>query len=197
MILGITGGIASGKSTVSRLFESLGIPVVSADDLAREIVRPGTETLDHIIEHFGEEILTPFGELDRKKLAEKIFADNTARQALNRLTHPAIAALAGKKLRALAKGSEALVIYEAPLLFEAGAEKRVDAVLVVKVDKKVQLERLMERDNLSEKEALSRIQAQMSQEEKIARADYVIDNSGPVEETKGQVVALLRKLSKD
>lgn len=195
MILGVTGGIASGKSTVTKIFRSLGAAVVSADGLAREAVRPGSATLRQLVERFGRDILLADGTLDRKTLARTIFADPRARAALNRITHPAIAALADRRLRELDRQGAPLVVYEAPLLFEAGAEGRVDAVLVVRVEERLQLQRLMERDGLGEGEARARIAAQMPQEEKAARADFVIDNSGSPVETEARVRELFRRLT--
>ncbi|MBE0598814.1 MAG: dephospho-CoA kinase [Desulfuromonadales bacterium] len=193
MILGVTGGIAAGKSLVSELFRQLGAEVVSADQLAREAVAPGSPVLHRLVAQFGEEILTPQGELDRKVLAERIFADPTARQHLNRIIHPAIAALAEERLQAAARRSS-LVVYEAPLLFEAGAEKRVDAVLAVRIDDELQLQRLMTRDGLSRSQAQARVAAQLSQEEKVGRADFVIDNSGSPTVTEAQVRGIYRRL---
>ena len=195
MILGVTGGIASGKSTVTKIFRSLGAAVVSADELAREAVRPGSETLRRLVERFGSQILLPDGTLDRKTLAARIFADPRQREDLNRITHPAVAALSVERLAQLVARGERLIVYEAPLLFEAGAERRVDAVVVVRIDPLLQLQRLRERDGIGEKEARDRIAAQMSQEEKVGRADYVIDNSGSSEETEAQVRNLFRRLT--
>jgi len=194
LILGLTGGIASGKSLVAETFRSLGALVVSADELAREVVRPGSETLRRLVGQFGREILQADGSLDRKALSEKVFTDTGAREALNRITHPAIAALAEKRLQELSQQAGQLVVYEAPLLFEAGAERRVDAVLVVRIDEPLQLERLMRRDGLTEDQARARIAAQMPQPEKTARADYVIDNSGSPEETSEQVRKIFQEL---
>lgn len=194
LILGVTGGIASGKSLVTETFRSLGALVVSADELAREAVRPGSETLRRLVGQFGREILQTDGSLDRKALAERVFTDAGAREALNRITHPAIAALAEKRLQELSRQAGRLVVYEAPLLFEAGAEKRVDAVLVVRIAEPLQVERLMRRDGLSEAQARARIASQMPQAEKVARADYVIDNSGSPEATSEQVRKIFRQL---
>jgi dephospho-CoA kinase len=150
--------------------------------------------LRQLVEHFGRGILQADGSLDRKVLAERVFADAGARKMLNQITHPAIACLAEKRLGELACQGAPLVVYEAPLLFEAGAEKRVDAVLVVCIDERQQLERVMQRDGLDEAQARARIAAQMPQAEKVVRADYVIDNSGTPEATAEQVRQLFPKL---
>lgn len=194
MILGITGGIGTGKSRISEMFRALGAVVVSADELAREVVLPGSPVLERLAERFGPGVIAPDGTLDRKALGDIVFADPAARQDLNGIVHPAIAALSRSRLREIS-GRVPLVVYEAPLLFEAGAEGRVDAVLVVTASEEVQLRRLMARDNFGEPEARARIAAQMSQEEKVARADYVIDNSGSPEEAEKAVRALYQKLA--
>jgi dephospho-CoA kinase len=195
MVLGITGGIASGKTTVAQAFQALGAVVVSADVLAREIVRPGTKALQQIAEYFGCQVLREDGTLNRQLMADMVFDDDQARMALNGITHPAIAALARTRLREAEQGGAALVIYDAPLLFEVGADRQVDKVLVVKVDAEVQLARLMARDGINRQQALARIAAQMPQEEKVARADFVIDNSGTAKETQVQVRSLMERLS--
>ncbi len=195
MVLGITGGIASGKTTVAQAFQALGAVVVSADVLAREIVRPGAKALQLIAEHFGRQVLHEDGTLNRQLMADMIFNDDQARRVLNGMTHPAIAALARTRLREAEQGGAPLVIYDAPLLYEAGADRQVDKVLVVKVDAEVQLARLMARDGIDRQQALARIAAQMQQGEKIARADFVVDNSGTARETQGQVRSLMERLS--
>jgi len=193
MILGITGGIASGKSTVARLFGELGASVVSADALAREAVAPGSEALAALVERFGSKIIAQGG-LDREALADIVFNDPASRADLDRITHPAIARLAEERLRALRESGVALVAYEAPLLFEANAERRVDKVLVVTVTPEVQLARLMARSGLDRASASARVAAQMSQAEKAARADYLIDNSGTPEVLREAVADLYRQL---
>jgi dephospho-CoA kinase len=194
LVLGITGTIASGKSLVAAAFAQRGAALVSADQLAREIVRPGSEVLARLVECFGAGILTDSGRLDRDRLARMVFADEQARTDVNRITHPAIGRLALERLRALAGSCVPLVVYEAPLLFEAKAESRVDRILVVRIAPDIQLQRLMARDGLSESEARQRVAAQMGQEEKLARADYVIDNSAEVAATLQQVDRLWRRL---
>ncbi|GAB4553930.1 MAG: dephospho-CoA kinase [Geothermobacteraceae bacterium] len=194
MVLGITGNIASGKSRVAARFGELGAVVVSADQLAREAVEPGTPALAAIVRRFGEAVLQDDGSLDRQKLGGLVFADAEARRQLEMITHPAIARLAEERLRQL-RGTKKLVVYEAPLLFEAGAEGRVDRVLVVTADEEVRLARLMARDGLDRRAALQRIRAQLPQEQKAARADYVIDNSGDWQECCRQVDALWTELT--
>lgn len=194
LILGITGSIASGKSLVAAEFSRRGAALVSADQLAREVVKPGSPVLARLVVRFGEGVLDEDGSLDRESLARIVFADEQARAELNQIVHPAIGRLAVEQLQELAASQVPLVVYEAPLLFEAGAEERVDRVLVVKVDPQVQLQRLMARDGLTSADALQRVAAQMSQQEKLARADYVIDNSGSVAETVAQVEQLWQAL---
>ncbi|NJC87717.1 MAG: dephospho-CoA kinase [Desulfuromonas sp.] len=190
LVLGLTGGIASGKSSVAAMFARLGAVVVSADQLAREVVAPGSATLRALTAAFGPTILGPAGELDRETLGRLVFADPAARERLNALTHPAIARLAEARLRELHARNVPLVVYEAPLLFEAGAEGRVDRVLVVTIDPAAQRARLKSRDQLDATAVESRIAAQWPQADKVARADFVIDNSGPLEDTCRQVSAL-------
>ena len=189
MILGVTGNIASGKSSVCRELARRGALVVDADQLAREVVEPGSPVLEQLVRGFGEDILKPDGSLDREYLGELVFSDPVARQRLNAIIHPAIAALSTQRLQQLCDTAP-LVIYEAPLLYEVGAEARVDKVMLVTIDPEVQLARLMERDGLDEKSARQRIAAQMPQEQKAARADYLVDNSASREETSAQIERL-------
>ncbi|MCM2265670.1 MAG: dephospho-CoA kinase [Desulfuromonadales bacterium] len=190
LVLGLTGGIASGKSSVAAMFAEFGAEVVSADQLAREAVAPGSATLQALAAAFGPAILDPAGELDREALARMVFADPAARERLNAVTHPAIARLAEARLRDLRARKVPLVVYEAPLLFEAGAERRVDRVLVVTIDPTPQRARLQDRDQLDATAIEARISAQWPQADKVARADFVIDNSGTLDETRRQVAAL-------
>jgi dephospho-CoA kinase len=189
VILGVTGNIASGKSSVCRQLARRGALVVDADQLAREVVAPGSPVLEQLVAAFGEDILKADGSLDRQCLGNLVFSDPSARDRLNTIIHPAIAALSVKRLQEL-RANAPLIVYEAPLLFEAGAETRVDKVLVVTIDPGVQLTRLMKRDGLDQQSAQQRINAQMAQEQKIARADYIIDNSASKEETMAQVERL-------
>ena len=196
IVLGITGGIACGKSLVCQFFRELGAAVMSADELAREVVKPGEEAYEKIITHFGNGILTEEGTINRALLAEKIFLVPAERQELNRITHPAIGHLADKRISELRQDPTVpLIIYEAPLLFEAKAEERVDLVLVVATTPKQQLERLMQRDKLSQKEALLRIAAQMPLSEKISRADILVENNAPRAATKKLIQQIFTELT--
>ena len=195
MILGVTGGIATGKSSVTEQFREMGLPIVSADELAREVVHVGTDTLRMIVERFGADVLYANGSLDRERLAQIIFSDETARRDLNQITHPAIAKLAESTLASLVAAGAKHIVYEAPLLFEVGAESRVDKVLVVSADPEVQIKRLMTRDGIDKTAAVARIATQMSLEEKVRRADYVIDNSGTPDETARKVKDLCQELT--
>jgi len=189
VILGVTGNIASGKSTVCRELARRGAIVVDADQLAREVVEPGSPVLEQLVAAFGGDILNADGRLDRQCLGALVFSDPAARERLNAIIHPAIATLSVKRLQEL-RADAALIVYEAPLLFEVGAQTRVDKVLVVTITPEVQLARLMARDDLDRQSARQRIAAQMPQEQKIARADYLIDNSASPEETMAQVEKL-------
>lgn len=194
LVLGVTGGIACGKSLVTEQFAACGAVVVSADQLARAAVAPGSEALQQLQDRFGAKIIMATGELDRAGLAALVFGDAEALAALNRITHPAIATLAVNRLQVLRAQGVPLVVYEAPLLFEAGAERRVDQVVVVTLPEMLQLQRLMARDKLSEQAARTRIGAQMPVTEKVARADFVIDNSGTMAETEAQVRCVVAHL---
>jgi dephospho-CoA kinase len=196
LVLGITGNIASGKSTVSKELARRGAVVVDADQLAREVVASGSSALRKIVEAFGKEILNNRGELDRDKLGQMVFADVKVRAMLNRIVHPEIAKQSVERLHELKQRNDIpLIVYEAPLLFEVGAESRVDKILVVKINTEEQLKRLQVRDGLSEVAAQQRMAAQMPQQEKIIRADFVVDNSGSIEQTLKQVDLLWPQLA--
>ncbi|SNB48005.1 dephospho-CoA kinase [Geobacter sp. DSM 9736] len=186
-IIGLTGGIASGKSTVARIFEQLGAVVIDADQLSREAVMPGRPAYDAIVAEFGPTVLCADGTIDRKALGCVVFADAAARSRLEKITHPAIRQLAEEKLAELREVPVPLVIYMAPLLIEAGAASRVDEIWVVFVDRETQITRLMARDGITREEALLRVGAQMPMEEKRTYGKAVIDNSGTREETELQV----------
>lgn len=171
-------------------FHELGAAVVSADQLAREAVRPGSAGLEKLVALFGEQILAADGSLDRALLGQHVFADPVARRRLEAVTHPEIARLAESRLSELRQAGESLIVYEAPLLFEAGATGRVDLILMVLVEPAVQLRRLMDRNGRDQAAARARIDAQWPQADKVLRADFVIDNSGSLQEARQAVRAL-------
>lgn len=196
IVLGITGGIACGKSLICQSFKDMGAAVLSADELAREAVKPAEEAFLKIVAHFGEDILTADGEIDRTRLAERIFRSPEERQQLNLITHPAIGRLANIKISELRERTDVpLIIYEAPLLYEAKAEDRVDLILVVATTEELQVERLMRRDNLSKEDALRRIAAQMPLADKMTRADIVIENNGQPEEIRKMIQDIFTQLA--
>ncbi|SNZ11805.1 dephospho-CoA kinase [Terribacillus aidingensis] len=190
LVIGLTGGIASGKSTVSDLFRQYNIPVVDADVVAREVVEPGEPALAEIVRSFGEDILLPDGTLDRPKLGSIIFRDEKKREQLNNIVHPVVRERMTAERDRLKKTYPAVVL-DIPLLFEGKQLQLVDKVVVVHVDSSVQLERLMQRNELTEQAALDRINSQMSLEQKASKADTVIDNNGTREETREQLEQLL------
>lgn len=194
LIVGLTGGIATGKSTVVRLFEKRGAYRIDTDLLARKAVEPSQPAWREIVRTFGEGILEENGTLDRKKLAAMVFSDNTLRHTLNRITHPPIRALLHKELARARESGARVALVEVPLLYEAGFENEVDCVVVVTTDAAVQLKRLMERDGLSAEQAQLRIAAQMPLAEKAVRADYCIDNGGTAGDTEKQVSEVWNRL---
>lgn len=183
-LFGLTGGIGSGKSTVARRFRERGLPVIDADELAREVVAPGSEGLAEIVEAFGEAVLGRDGELDRQKVAARIFEREEDRRRLNAITHPRVGALAAARSRDLEARGEPLACYEVPLLFESRLEGALRPVVVVAVPEAVQVERTVARDGCTADHARTRIRAQMPLAEKARRADHVIDNSGSVQATR-------------
>ncbi|MFY9901522.1 MAG: dephospho-CoA kinase [Trichococcus sp.] len=191
-ILGLTGSIATGKSTVAKLFLSAGIPVVDADLGARAVVLPGAPGLADIVKHFGEDYLLPDGTLDRKRLGALIFSDRKKRAELDALLKERIRHwIHTEKERYIHEGHN-LIVLDIPLLYEGGYKDSCDAVMVVYVPEELQLQRLMSRNHLDEKEAIRRMQSQLSIEKKKELADFVIDNSGTIEETEIQVKEWLR-----
>ena len=195
-IIGLTGGIASGKSFVASILEELGSVVIDADQLAREVVKPGMKPYSDIVEAFGEGVLQQDGTLDRKALGRIVFSDPEARLRLERVTHPAIIKLAGEKLEEEQRKGTETVFYMVPLLLEAGLTSSVDEVWVVYADEETQVERLMKRDRIGRDEALRKIAAQMPMDEKVKVGNVVIDNSGSPEETRRKVMELWKELQK-
>lgn len=195
MIIGLTGGIASGKSTVSALFVREGAALVDADVIAREVMLPGHPVLAAAVQAFGDRILRADGSLDRTALGDIVFRDPEALQTLNSLTHPAIRKEIRLRMEALEQeDSRRLVIVDIPLLYESGLDTLFEQVIVVYVPRRVQLARLMERNEMTLGQAEDRIASQMDIELKRRRATYVIDNSRSLEATEHQVAALRDRL---
>ncbi|KAA1186307.1 dephospho-CoA kinase [Paenibacillus sp. B2(2019)] len=195
MIIGLTGGIASGKSTVSALLVSKGARLVDADVIAREVMLPGHEVLAAAVKQFGSEILSSDGTLNRGKLGDIVFQDPAALQALNNLTHPAIRREIKERMNSMEEEDpKKLTIVDIPLLFESGLENMFHEILVVYVPREVQIARLMERNGLSLEQAEARLNAQMDIEAKRNKADYIIDNSGELAHTEQQVAVLWDRL---
>lgn len=182
-VIGLTGGIATGKTSVARFLQARGVEVIDADQLARNAVKPGSRGLGRVVEAFGPDVLAPDGQLDRKLLAALVFSDSHKRKLLEKILHPEIKQLADERIAQAAKNGQRLLFYMAPLLIEAGATDRVDEVWVVTVRPDVQVERLMSRDKIARGEALRIIASQMPLAEKEKFGRVVIDNSGTPEET--------------
>ncbi|MDT2595883.1 dephospho-CoA kinase [Enterococcus dongliensis] len=191
-VLGITGGIASGKTTVVRFFKKEGFPVVDGDIIARKVVEPETDGLKALEKNFGPTILQSNGKLDRKKLGSIIFSDEKKRQLVDETLDPFIRGEISRQIQE-AKKSNDLVIVDIPLLYERHYEMLMDKVAVVYVSPAIQLKRLMARNELSEKEALMRINSQLSLEEKKKRADILFDNCDSIETTHKQVLDWLKE----
>lgn len=192
--IGLTGGIASGKSAVSRHLSLLGAPVVDADAIAHAVVAPEQPAWRDIVAYFGSEILTAAGSINRRYLGDIVFSDAAKRQRLESITHPAIWRQVQTEVKAIADGGHRIVVLDVPLLLETGWDRMVDAVWLVYIDRQTQIQRLMARDNLTQQQAKARIASQMSLEAKKQRADAVIDNSGSPEDTQLQVEALWNSL---
>ncbi|MFE5387685.1 dephospho-CoA kinase [Bacillus thuringiensis] len=193
VVIGLTGGIASGKSTVSEMFRELSIPVIDADVIAREVVEQGKPAYNKIVEVFGAEVLQQDGELDRPRLGSIVFYNEEKRLQLNKIVHPAVREEMNRKKEMYIKEGMQAVVLDIPLLFESKLTSLVDRVLVVAVKPHTQLERLMKRNNFSEEEATARIQSQMPLEEKVKNADEVINNDGTIMGTKTQLQVILKK----
>jgi dephospho-CoA kinase len=195
-ILGLTGGIGTGKTHVARLFEKLGVPVIDADAITHELQARGAPLLAALAEAFGREILRPDGSLDRARLGELVFRDARARARLEALVHPAVGAEMARRIAAARAAGAPLVILDIPLLFEVGGRQRagVEAVILVWARAEQQIERQLARDGCTREEAERRLAAQRPIDEKRALADFVIDNSGSFADTERQVRELHARL---
>ena len=194
LVVGLTGGIASGKSTVSLMFREAGIPVICADELAHEVVKPGSAALDEIRRTFGDEFIDSEGNLNRAAMARLVFKDKNKRQDLESIIHPRVAEEQRKLIRQFAVQGHNIVVVDVPLLYESGLEDSFDMILVAYVPPEVQIQRLIARDQATDKEARSRLDAQLPIEKKKRLAGRIIDNTGPVEHTREQVLGIIKEL---
>ena len=193
-LVGLTGGIASGKSTVAEILKRQGAAIINADVLAREVVEPGHPAWTQIVNTFGIAVLQPDRTLDRQKLRAIIFDDAAARKKIESIIHPQVRALAEQRIREHAAAGYAVIVYEVPLLFEGNLQEWLRPVILVACDVDTQRNRLQSRDNLSAAQAQKHIDAQMSLEAKRRLADYVIENNGSLEDLERQVQAVLEKI---
>ena len=194
-VVGLTGNIASGKSEVANIFKELGAKIIDADQIAREIVKPGEVAWKDICDEFGEEILNSDRRINRVKLGEIVFNDKEKRERLNNITHPRIIERVKKLIEMYKKDNVRVVIIEAALIVEKGGLKdTVDELVVVTADEEGQIKRIIKRDDLKREDAISRLNSQMPLSEKVKHAKYVIDNSDTLDETRKQVEVLWGKL---
>jgi len=191
----VTGNAASGKSVVCKIFESLGAYVISSDELARKVVKPHTEVFRKIVEYFGEEILTPEGVLNRRKVRQIIATDPKARRTLEGFTHPAIFDLMDKEIATIkADCKDPIIVVEVPLLIECGLQDRFDIVVLVEIDSEIQRKRLALRDNVSDKEAEALMAIQMPAEKKRRYADFIIKNNGSMDDLERMAKEIYKKI---
>lgn len=188
--LGLTGNIASGKSTVAQLLKDQGATIIDADQLAREAVALGTSGLDAVVAHFGSGMLAPDGSLDRSALGHLVFANEASRQALNAIVHPVVARLRAERYAEASARGDAVVISDIPLLYETGLERGLDGIIVVDAPEAVRRDRLMRRRGMSESDANARMDSQWPSVRKRANATWVIDNDGALDQLAGRVHAV-------
>lgn len=197
LVVGVTGGIVSGKTTVAQIFKKLGAKIIDVDLIAREIVQPSKKAWKRIVKNFGKEILKDNQQIDRKKLGKIVFSNQVKRNLLNKITHPIIIEVIKKQLSQIRQqaNKDVICIVDAPLLFEAHLTEMMDKTIVVYISEKEQIIRLLKRNGISKDEAIKRIKAQMPLKEKISLADYVIDNSKSPEDTEKEVFQIWEMLT--
>ncbi len=197
LIVGLTGGVASGKTVVSEVLRDEGAYIIDADQIARELVQPHRPAWSEIVRGFGKDILQEDGSIDRKKLADRVFADPEQRKLLNQILHPLITGEMDRRAREIGQEDpEAIVVIDAPLLIEVGYHRRMDKLMVVASTQTEQIERLKVRDGISSEEALRILSAQMPVEEKVKLADFVIRNEGSLAEVRERAKEVFRELRK-
>lgn len=192
--IGLTGGIASGKSTVSKILQDLGLPIVDADQIAKKVVDPGQPGLQKVVSHFGKEILKSDGSLDRKKLGQMVFGKPKQLLELENILHPLIKAETLKQRQEFEKQGKAFAFYDVPLLFEKNLENQFDAIIVVTSSEDLQKSRMKARDLLSDEEIANRLKSQIPLSIKIGKATWVLKNDGTLEELKQATLELLKKI---
>lgn len=198
LLVGLTGGIASGKSLVSRIFKELGAHVIDADRIVHELLAPGEPVWKEVVDYFGEQVLLADRCIDRRKLGELVFHDGEKRAWLNQCIHPRVFDAYQAHVKRLRKGPpDAIVVFDAALLIETGYHRKMDRVIVVYAEPEQQLRRLMERDRFTEAEAKARIAAQMPLGEKRTHADFVIDNTGERDRTEQQAKSVYFELKRE
>jgi dephospho-CoA kinase len=194
-VIGLTGGIATGKSTVSAILKKAGAEIIDADRIAREVVKKGLPAYREIVENFGETVLLSNGEINRSILGDLIFNDPRKKQLLNRIVHPHVRRETNRQLKDMEKSSpDTIAVLDIPLLFETEMHKDLSEVIVVYTPEHIQVERLMKRDNISEADAVARVRSQMPIEEKKKRATIVIDNSGTMQDTRKRTLEIFKTL---
>ena len=196
-VLGLTGGIASGKSTADHFFQKQGLPLIDSDQIAHQILTPGQEGYNLVVEKFGPGFLTATKEIDRRRLGQTVFSDQSRLQTLNDITHPLIFREIEDRIAQNKRMKKPLVIVDAPLLFETGGQSYCDQTLLLAVPEQIQLERLQARDGLDEAEALKKIHSQMPLAQKEKLADYVVTNTGTISELENKLAQLLLELKKE
>ena len=197
LLIGLTGNIASGKSTVARLLSERGATIIDADILARRVVEPGMPAFDEIVRRWGSQVVAPDGSLDRDALRRMVFSQHDQLEELNRIVHPEVLAYRDRLVEEARQRGDRLVVQDIPLLFERGIVDEFDRIILVDAPRPVRLERLMRERRLSETEAMDMITAQMPAELKRARADYIIENTGTVRELEERVSELWQSLERE
>jgi dephospho-CoA kinase len=194
LVVGLTGGIGSGKTTVAGMFEKLGAVIIDADRIAHELQEPGQPLFEAIVSTFGPGVVGGDGRIDRRRLGAVVFADRQARSRLEGIMHPAIVAECERRIQQAAARGAATCLLDAALLLESGKHGRFDAIILVNAGEATRLDRLMAQRRLGREEAVQRIRSQMPSEEKVRHANFVIENDGTLEETEQQVKAVWRQL---
>ena len=187
LVIGLTGGVATGKTTVARMFQDLGANVISADEVVHQMLAPGSQVWEQVRQEFGREVLLPDGNIDRSRLADVVFRDPGRRMRLEAITHPPVLEYLRKQSDCFRESGEGVLVLEIPLLIETGALDIVDKVLVVTAEQESQISRLENRYSIRREEAIRRICSQLPLEEKVRHADWVISTEGTLESTKTQV----------